>query len=128
MLFRSMNHLYKDVPALHEVDFDGGGFQWIDCNDAENSTLSYLRRDIHGGIVVVILNLTPVPRHGYRLGVPKPGHYSEILNTDSELYGGGNIGNAGGVLADDHSWMDQPHSITVTLPPLSCVILRPDQE
>ena len=128
LMQRDMNHLYKEVPALHEVDFDGGGFQWVDCNDAENSTLSYIRRDKNGGIVVVILNLTPVPRHGYRLGVPKPGHYSEILNTDSSLYGGGNIGNAGGVMADDHGWMHQPYSITVTLPPLSCVILRPDSE
>lgn len=128
LMQRDMNHLYKDLPALHEIDFEEGGFQWVDCNDAEHSTISYIRRDKHGGVVIVALNLTPVPRYDYRLGVPKPGHYSEILNTDSEAYGGANIGNAGGVMADDQSWMNQPHSISLTLPPLSCVILRPDSE
>ncbi|ATX82204.1 1,4-alpha-glucan branching enzyme [Mariprofundus ferrinatatus] len=128
LMQRDMNHLYKNVPALHEVDFESGGFQWIDCNDAEHAILSYIRRDKNGGIVVVSLNLTPVPRYGYRLGVPKPGHYREVMNTDSELYGGANIGNAGGVDTDDYGFMDQPHSVTLTLPPLSCVILRPDEE
>jgi len=126
LMQRDMNHLYKDVPALHEVDFDPAGFQWIDCNDAEQSIISFIRRDKNGGVVIIALNLTPVPRHDYRLGVPESGHYKEIMNTDSEVYGGSNIGNAGGVDAKDKAWMDQPHSVSITLPPLSCVMLRPD--
>ncbi|MDQ6981620.1 MAG: alpha amylase C-terminal domain-containing protein, partial [Mariprofundus sp.] len=125
LMMRDMNHLYQDVPALHEVDFDPAGFQWIDCNDADQSVLSFIRRDKNGGPVVIALNLTPVPRNDYRLGVPVAGRYTEIMNTDAEVYGGSNIGNAGGVNSEDRAWMGQPHSIPVTLPPLSCVILRP---
>jgi len=121
-----MNHLYKDVPALHELDFNGAGFQWIDCNDAEQSTLSFIRRDKNGGGVVVVMNMTPVPRVNYRIGVPNPGSYHEIMNTDSEAYGGSNMGNGGGVTAEDHAWMGLPYSVSITLPPLSCVIFRPD--
>ena len=127
LMQRDMNHLYKGTPALYEVDFEGGGFQWVDCNDSEHSLLSYIRRDKHGGIVVVVLNMTPVPHHGYQLGVPKSGCYSEIMNTDAGAYGGGNIGNGGEVESDDHGCMGQPYSITLTVPPLSCVILKPDE-
>jgi len=126
LMQRDMNHLYKDVPALHEVDFEGGGFQWLDCNDAGHSLLSFIRRDKNGGIVVIALNLTPVPHHNYRLGVPEPGVYCEVMNTDSELYGGSNLGNAGGVETEERPWMNQPHSGSMGLPPLSCVILRPE--
>jgi len=125
LMMRDMNHLYKDVPALHEIDFGPEGFQWIDCNDAEQSILSFMRRDKNGGPVIVALNLTPVPRYNYRLGAPLAGHYHEVMNTDSELYGGSNIGNAGGVDAEEKPWMDQPYSVEITLPPLSGVILRP---
>jgi 1,4-alpha-glucan branching enzyme len=124
LMMRDMNHLYRDVPALYEVDFESHGFEWIDCNDAANSTISYIRRDKHGGFVVVVLNLTPVVRENYRLGVPETGYYREIMNTDSELYGGSNIGNVGGVDSDAIECMQKPHSIELTLPPLSCVILR----
>jgi len=126
LMMRDMNHLYKNTPALYEVDFEPHGFQWIDCNDAEQSTLSFIRYDRHGGPVVVVVNLTPVPRHDYRLGVPRPGFYSEVMNTDSEIYGGANIGNAGGVHAEDAPWMDQPYSIRLAMPPLACVILKPE--
>jgi len=125
LMQRDLNHVYKDEPALHEVDFEGGGFQWLDCNDSSQSILSYVRRDKNGGEVVVVLNLTPVPRENYRLGVPKPGAYEEILNTDAEKYGGSNLGNAGGCVADNQSWMNQPHSIVMTLPPLSAVVFKP---
>ncbi len=125
LMMRDMNHIYKNEPALYEVDFDGAGFQWIDCNDASQSVLSFIRRDKNGGAVVVALNLTPVPRHDYRLGVPVAGHYNEIINTDSELYGGSNIGNGDGVDSENYSWMNQYHSILITLPPLSCVIFKP---
>jgi 1,4-alpha-glucan branching enzyme len=123
-MMRDMNHLYRDIPALYEVDFESHGFEWIDCNDAQHSTISYIRRDKHGGFVVVVLNLTPVVRENYRLGVPEAGYYREVMNTDSELYGGSNIGNVGGVDSDAVECMQKPHSIQLTLPPLSCVILR----
>ncbi|MCF7820980.1 MAG: 1,4-alpha-glucan branching protein GlgB [Mariprofundaceae bacterium] len=124
LMMRDMNHLYRDTPALYEVDFESHGFEWIDCNDALHSTISYIRRDKHGGFVIVALNLTPVPRENYRLGVPESGYYREIMNTDSEAYGGANIGNAGGVESRAEAWMNRPHSVWLTLPPLSCVILR----
>jgi len=124
LMMRDMNHLYKDESALHEVDFDSAGFQWIDCNDAAQSVLSFIRRDKNGGEVIVVMNLTPVPRENYRLGVPKAGHYKELMNTDSEVYGGSNIGNAGGVHSNEQPWMEQAHSIEITLPPLSCVIFK----
>jgi len=127
LMQRDMNHLYKDVPAMHEVDFDGGGFEWVDCNDAGHSLLSFIRRDKHGGIVMIVMNMTPVPHHNYRLGVPQAGMYREIMNTDAAAYGGSNIGNAGGVVAEDKPWMSQPYSVGLTLPPLSCLVLRPEE-
>ncbi len=125
LLTRDLNRLYRKVPALHEVDFDASGFQWIDCHDASQSMLSYIRHDCHGGHVVVLLNLTPVPRYGYRLGVPQGGFYQEVLNTDAEVYGGSNMGNAGGVEVEDVGWMGQPYSVQLTVPPLSCLVLQP---
>ena len=128
LLTRDLNALYCEIPALHEQDFDGRGFYWIDCNDATDSVLSYLRFDCNGGFVVVALNLTPVPRQGYRLGVPKGGEYLEVMNTDAEIYGGSNMGNAGKVVASEEPWMGQAHSIWVTLPPLACIVLRPAED
>ncbi|PIX54061.1 MAG: 1,4-alpha-glucan branching enzyme [Zetaproteobacteria bacterium CG_4_9_14_3_um_filter_54_145] len=125
LMMRDMNHLYTSVPALYEVDFDSAGFQWIDCNDSEQSVLSFIRRDKNGGPVIVVLNLTPVPRSSYRLGVPIGGHYDEIMNTDAKAYGGSNQGNAGGVTAEKQPWMDQEYSLSLTLPPLSCLMFRP---
>ena len=127
LMMRDINHLYREVPALHEVDFDAAGFQWLDCNDAERSILSFIRRDKHGGEVVVAMNFTPVPRGNYRLGVPRPGHYRELINSDSEIYGGSNIGNHGGIDAEARPWMGQPYSVEMVLPPLSCVVLQPEQ-
>jgi len=124
LMMRDMNHLYREIPALYEVDFEPHGFEWIDCNDTAHSIISYIRRDKHGGFVVVVLNLTPVPREHYRLGVPQAGFYREVMNTDSEVYGGGNIGNAGGVKSEDFTCMNKPNSLQLNLPPLSCVILR----
>lgn len=124
LMQRDMNHLYKAEPALYEVDFDSAGFQWLDCNDASQSILSFIRRDKNGGEVIVVLNLTPVPREGYRLGVPKAGSYQEIMNTDAEIYGGSNMLNSHAISSDDQSWMEQPCSIVLTLPPLSCVMLK----
>jgi len=124
LLVRDLNHLYREIPALHQVDFDSHGFTWIDCNDAAKSLLSYIRRDRSGNFVVVVLNLTPMPRENYRLGVPAAGFYREMLNTDAELYGGSNMGNCGGVAADDWPHMDHPCSLRLNLPPLSALILK----
>ncbi|HID37274.1 MAG TPA: 1,4-alpha-glucan branching protein GlgB [Ghiorsea sp.] len=124
LMMRDLNHLYKDEPALHEIDFDAAGFDWIDCNDAEQSVLSFMRKDKQSNAVIVVLNLTPVPRENYRLGVPQAGFYKEIMNTDAEAYGGSNLGNGGGIEADNQAWMNQPHSIAMTLPPLSCVMFK----
>jgi 1,4-alpha-glucan branching enzyme len=124
LLVRDLNKLVSDTPALYEVDFEHSGFQWVDCNDAPQSTLSYIRRDKNGGAVVVILNLTPVPRYDYRLGVPEEGFYKEIMNTDAEMYDGSNMGNGGGVASENMAWMGQYHSIRIVLPPLSCIVLR----
>jgi 1,4-alpha-glucan branching enzyme len=123
-LVKNMNQLYKDLPALHQYDFEWRGFEWIDCNDADNSVLSFIRRSDEQ-FVIVVVNLTPQPHHGYRIGVPEAGVYREIFNSDSEFYGGSNMGSGGGaVVADELSWMNQPYSLSLTLPPLAAVILQ----
>jgi 1,4-alpha-glucan branching enzyme len=120
-----LNHLYRDLPALHDLDFESGGFEWIDCNDAEHSVLSYQRHARDGSNVIVALNLTPVPREQYRIGLPKNTRYKEILNSDSEYYAGSNIGNAGLIQAEEIQWMGLPYSAVISLPPLAGVILVP---
>mgnify|MGYP000218045493 FL=1 len=122
-----LGHLYLDTRALHELDFSYEGFAWIDCHDADQSVVSYLRRARNGSFVVVMLNFTPVPRQGYRIGVPQPGRYRELLNSDAGCYGGSNMGNGGDLPSEDLPWMGFPHSIVATLPPLSGVILKCEQ-
>ncbi len=123
-LVKNLNQLYKDLPALHQYDFEWRGFEWIDCNDADNSVLSFIRRSDEQ-FVIVAVNLTPQPHHGYRIGVPEAGNYREIFNSDSEFYSGSNLGNGGGALvADELSWMNQSYSLSLTLPPLAAVILQ----
>ena len=122
-LVSDLNRLYKNTDALHEIEFEGSGFEWIDCHDASQSVLSYLRRDSQGRNVIVILNFTPVPRAHYRIGLPQAGFYREVLNSDSELYGGSNLGNAGGVNTEPTPWMNRSHSASLTLPPLGAVVL-----
>ncbi|HPB91688.1 MAG TPA: 1,4-alpha-glucan branching protein GlgB [Rugosibacter sp.] len=124
-LSRDLNHLYLHTPALHELDFSGEGFEWIDCHDADQSVLSWLRRARDGSHVVVVANFTPVPRHGYRLGVPQATDYVERMNSDSTLYGGGDMGNGGRVRADPLPWMGQPASVELVLPPLALLVLMP---
>jgi 1,4-alpha-glucan branching enzyme len=119
-----LNRLYREQPALHEVDFDGAGFEWIDCHDSSQSVLVYLRKDLSGEhTVAAAFNFTPVPRTNYRIGVPEPGFYREALNSDAALYGGSNVGNQGGVEAEPVSWMGRPYSIPIALPPLAGLIL-----
>ncbi len=121
-----LNRLYQSEPALYEVDFDWQGFQWIDLHDSDNSTLAYIRyaRD-RGDFIVCACNFTPVPRERYRMGVPHGGVYRELINSDAEIYGGGNIGNAGSVQADSIPYHNQPFSLLVTLPPLAVVFFKP---
>ncbi len=127
-LVKNLNELYRELPALHHYEFDWRGFEWIDCNDADNSVLSFVRRS-DDQFVVVVVNLTPQPHHGYRIGVPEAGLYREIFNSDSEFYSGSNMGNAGGTLiAEELPWMDKSYSISLTLPPLAAVILQPEQD
>jgi 1,4-alpha-glucan branching enzyme len=125
-LVQDLNRLYRTLPALHEVDFEPAGFQWIDCNDWEGSVVSFLRRARDPeDLVVVACNFTPVVRAGYRIGVPRPGFYRELLNTDAAVYGGSNVGNAGGVEAEPVAAHGHPCSLALTLPPLAAVFLRP---
>ncbi len=125
-LVRDLNRLYRDEPALHQLDFESAGFEWIDCNDAEQSVLTFIRRARNGRHAVVALNFTPVPRLAHRLGVPQAGRYREILNTDASLYGGSNLGNAGFVDASTEPWSGQPASMWLKLPPLAALVLVPD--
>jgi 1,4-alpha-glucan branching enzyme len=124
-LITDLNHLYAAQPALHQVDFEWQGFDWIDANDGDNSVLSFIRRGIDPDeLVVVIVNATPVIREGYRLGVPQAGHYQEILNTDSASYGGSNVGNLGGVQTMAQPHQGRSHSLQLTLPPLATIFLK----
>ncbi len=123
-LVADLNRLYVELPALHEVDFEAAGFEWIDCHDSSQSVLSFLRKDQSGKRwVAAIFNFTPVPRTNYRIGVPVPGFYREAINSDSEVYGGSNVGNQGGVTAEPVSWMGRPYSLRIALPPLAGLIL-----
>jgi 1,4-alpha-glucan branching enzyme len=124
-LVRDLNHLYRELAALHERDCEPDGFEWLELHDNEQSALAFLRRGTDPSrIVVVACNFTPVPRYGYRVGVPLPGYYRERLNTDAALYGGANIGNGGGVSAEDLPSHGRPHSLCLTLPPLGTVFLE----
>ena len=125
-LVRELNRLYRSLPALHELDCEPGGFSWIDCHDHQNSVLSYVRRAADpDDLAVVVCNFTPVVREGYRIGVPRGGYYAELLNTDASCYGGSNVGNLGGVTAQPQSMHGMPFSLSLTLPPLATLILRP---
>ncbi len=124
-LVRELNRLYVAEPALHQLDFSPEGFQWIDCHDADQSVVSWLRRGRDGSHAVVVLNFTPVPRHGYRLGVPQAGDYIERVNTDSTHYGGSDLGNGGRVTAQAQAWMGFPASLVLSLPPLAALVLLP---
>ncbi|MGJ8584064.1 MAG: 1,4-alpha-glucan branching protein GlgB [Marinosulfonomonas sp.] len=122
-LVRDLNKIYRNTPALHVNDCRPEGFEWIELNDAENSTLSFVRYGAAGDPpVVVVCNFTPVERTGFRLGVPGDGTWREVLNTDAEIYGGGNRGNMGAVEAQNGTWQGQPASVSITLPPLAVVM------
>jgi 1,4-alpha-glucan branching enzyme len=125
-LVADLNHFYRREPAMHQVDFDAAGFEWIDCHNYGDSILAYLRRGLDpADFLVIACNFTPVPREVYRLGVPEGGWYDEVLNTDSSYYGGSNVGNSSGIQADPQESHGRPFSLQMTLPPLSTVVFKP---
>jgi 1,4-alpha-glucan branching enzyme len=126
-LLADLNGLHQREHALHQVDFEWSGFEWIEPNDAAASVLSSLRRATDPqDIIVAVCNFTPVMRESYRVGVPRPGFYREILNTDSNYYGGSDVGNSGGVQAEPIPWNDRPYSLNLRLPPLAAMYFKPE--
>jgi len=123
-LLSDLNRLYRNEPSLHRNAYSPSGFEWIDCHDAPQSILSYLRWG-DGDFQVVILNFTPVVRHGYRIGVPQGGTYREVFNSDSRFYGGSDVGNGQEIASEKFAWMGRTCSLSLTLPPLGALVLRP---
>jgi 1,4-alpha-glucan branching enzyme len=126
-LVRDLNRLYRDEPALWEVDSDPAGFWWIEPNDADSNVVAFARasRDAER-VLVFVANLSPVPRERYRLGLPRACRWREAINTDSTFYGGSDVGNLGGVEPEPLPWHSQPVSAEVTLPPLAAIWLVPE--
>jgi len=124
-LIRDLNHTYKNVPALHELDCDGSGFEWIDSQNSQQSILIYLRKGKEGTApALVVVNLTPTKYENYCVGVPLSGYYRECLNTDSSIYGGSNVGNDGGVNSQNNAYAGQDNRVTLSIPPLSTMIFE----
>jgi 1,4-alpha-glucan branching enzyme len=127
---RDLNHFYRDHPAANQLDFDSAGFQWLDADDAWNSVLSYVRCAADAGTgevpeeLLIVCNFTPLPRENYRVGVPHVGFWREILNSDSQTYGGSGTGNLGGVPSAPIPFHGRPHSLNLTLPPLGMLVLK----
>lgn len=121
---RDLNELYRSKRALHELDFSYEGFEWIDFSDNEQSVISFIRKSKRGENVVIVCNMTPVPRMDYRIGVPREGFYQEILNSDAKEYGGSGVGNLGGVNSENTPFHGRPCSIKLTLPPLGILLLE----
>jgi 1,4-alpha-glucan branching enzyme len=122
---RDLNRLYRSVPALHELDCEPAGFEWIEANDSDNSVVAFLRRGRDArGLAVVVVNFTPMCRTGYRVGVPEAGHYVERFNSDAALYGGSDVGNGGWVQATDQPHHGRPFSLDIVLPPLGALVFE----
>lgn len=124
---RDLNRLYQEEKAMHKVDFSYDGFEWIECNDCDHSIVSFLRKGSDSkDILVFVCNFTPVVYSNYRIGVPFKTYYREILNSDSEIYGGSNAGNMGGVCAKEEGYGRMPYSLEICVPPLATVVFKPD--
>ena len=123
-LVQHINYVYRNEPALWDLDDTYEGFEWIDFHDSDHCVVAFLRRSQAGDLLAFVVNATPVPRYNYRLGVPNDGFYREIINTDGETYGGSNIGNLGGLEADDVDWQGRKYSIVINLPPLAVVAFK----
>jgi 1,4-alpha-glucan branching enzyme len=123
---RDVNQVYTSEPALFRDDLGDQSFAWIDCHDSDNSVISFLRNSPEETVppLVFVGNFTPLPRHGYRIGVPFPGEYREVINSDWTKYGGSGVGNDGGCHAESTPWQGQPYSLCLTLPPLGILMLK----
>ena len=125
---RDLNRVYCSEPALYELDYDPEGFQWIDFRDTDANVVSFIRKGKDPEqILIFVFNFTPVPRMDYRIGAPRPGFYREVINSDSAAYGGSNIGVKGGVTAETRPWHNQPCSLSLNLPPLGMLVLKPTE-
>ena len=121
---RALNKFYRENKALWQLDFERAGFQWIDCNDNDNSVITFLRKAENGDdYLIALCNFTPEVRHGYRIGVPNRGEYVEVFNSDAEEFGGSGVTNSDKILAEDIPWHDRNHSIALTVPPLAVIFL-----
>lgn len=133
-LVSDLNRYYRDLGALHTGDFDSASFEWIDCHDADQSIISFLRREAHASVrenasmLVAVFNFTPIPRYGYRIGVPRGGTWHECLNSDSTHYGGSGVGNQGRAVARQTAWMGRSYSMDITVPPLAAVWFLPEDD
>jgi len=121
-----LNRVMREERPLHELDFDPAGFAWIDITDAEQSVISFMRRSSNDELIIAVFNFTPVPRHNYQIGAPLPGRWLELLNSDAPIYGGSGQGNLGGVDAVPIGKHGHLHSLTLTLPPLGALFLKPE--
>ena len=120
-----LNRVYREQSALHQLDTDSAGFEWVDCNDTAASVISLLRKSKSpGDEILVVCNFTPVPRQGYWVGVPTGGYWRELLNSDAQEYGGSGMGNLGGVHAEPQSVHGRPYSLSLTLPPLAALFFK----
>lgn len=125
LLVADLNRIYRSIPALHEFDFDPKGFEWMDCNDWENSILAFIRKGSDpDDLILVACNFTPIPREKYKVGVPKEGFWQEILNSDAKEYGGSGVGNAGAVVTQPIPLHNKKQSLVLKLPPLGLVVFR----
>ena len=125
---RALNRFYRENPPFWEVDFDWTGFEWIDCRDADNSVLTFVRKAKNGDFVVAVCSFTPEVRHGYRIGVPLPGVYREVFNSDRAAFGGSDVKNEGPLYAEPTPWHERGQSLVLTLPPLGVIYLRHEPE
>jgi 1,4-alpha-glucan branching enzyme len=120
-----LNRTYGSEPALHELDFDPAGFDWVDCHDALQSVLSFIRRGRSTEeVILAVCNFTPIPRHNYHVGVPRGGFWREILNSDAREYGGSGQGNMGGIHASPTTFHARPHTLNLVVPPLAAVFFK----
>lgn len=129
-MLRDLNQLYAEDSALYAHDFEAKGFEWIDCNDNQQSVLSFVRKDTRttpARQLVCVFNFTPVVREEYRVGMPQAGVYRERINSDAKVYGGSNVGNSGVVNTSDQPWMGRDCSAVVSLPPLGFMILQHEE-
>ena len=123
LLTRDLNRIYQSQSALHQYEFEQTGFEWLSCDDHESSVLAFMRKS-DDETLICVFNFTPLPRLDYPIGLPQPGSYEEVINTDASLYGGSNVGNQGQVCSLDTELMGQPHSAEINIPPLGVVVLR----